>query len=230
MNAAPVQPLPKTRSTCAICGTPALETVLDLPQLPLTGLYTRDALSPGPAPADQRLLLCVACGHGQLAHVQPPEYVYDGTYSFRTSTSATARAGTQFFLRSLDAFAPQRTFACAVDIGCNDLHLLRELAGTARHRAGIDPVWRTLALDPADAGIQVIGATVESIDVAAALPAAPDLIVLRHTLEHIEEPAAVIGALAAIAAPGALFVIEVPGFDNLIERRRFDHVFHQHLH
>jgi hypothetical protein len=31
------------------------------------------------------------------------------------------------------------------------------------------------------------------------------------------------------AAEDALFVFEVPGFDNLINRMRFDQVFHQHL-
>ena len=62
------------------------------------------------------------------------------------------------------------------------------------------------------------------------LPEKPDLIVCRHTLEHIVDPVAVVKKLMNLASDDAIFIFEIPGFDELIERCRFDQVFHQHVH
>ena len=203
--------------------------MLDLPGFPLTGLFSRNAPAAMLASTDQRLLACSRCDHMQLGVLLDPASLYNASYTFRTGSSETARSGTRFFLNALETFAPGRTFACAIDIGCNDLYFLRQFGRRARHRVGIDPVWRDRQPAQSDADISTIGEMIEDCDLSARLPTQPDLIVLRHTLEHLWAPAAVLSQLAEIAAPDALFVIEVPGFDNLVARQRFDQVFHQHL-
>lgn len=214
------------RTTCAVCGGDHLESVADLPRLPLTGLFSVPDQPLVDVPTfDQALLYCPACGHGQLRDIVPPEQLYDATYGFRTGQSATARRGTAWFLDGL----PERRFACAVDVGCNDLHLLTELGDRADRRVGIDPLWRGREGEVAADGITVIGAAVEELD-AGDLPARPDLVVCRHTLEHVAEPARLLARLGELATPDALFVFELPSLEPLVERLRFDQVFHQHLH
>lgn len=218
-----------TATRCAVCAGGDLAVALDLPALPLTGIYCREPpAQPLPSP-DQRLLLCAACGHGQLAWQVAPGLLYGESYSFRTSVSATARRGTSFFLSALEMVAAGRRFRCALDVGCNDLYLLEQLAGRADCRVGIDPLWAGREHSRGDGGITVIGATVEQVDLATALPEPPDLIVCRHTLEHIAEPRAVLQQLLEAATDDALFLFEVPGFEALVRRLRFDQVFHQHL-
>ncbi len=215
------------RTRCAVCGA-GPESAIDLPGLPLTDTYCRAPVDDPLPGIDQRLLLCADCGHGQLQTQIAPQVLYGANYCFRTSASASARRGTEFFLSVLDEIAPGRRFRCVLDLGCNDLYLLSRLDGRAGLRIGIDPVWKGRESERDDASILVFGSSIEDAGLSM-LPQKPDLIVCRHTLEHIFEPRAVLEMLFEAAAPDALLVFEVPGFDALIGRFRFDQIFHQHL-
>ncbi len=215
------------RTQCAVCGG-GLEAALDLPGLPLTDTYCREPVK-NPLPGlDQRLLFCPDCGHGQLETQIAPEILYGANYCFRTSASATARKGTAFFLSVLDEVAAGRHFRCILDLGCNDLFLLSQLRNRADIRIGIDPVWKGRESEREDSSIILYGSSVEELALTT-LPKKPDLVVCRHTLEHIYDPVKVLNLLFEAAAPDALFIFEVPGFDGLLGRYRFDQVFHQHL-
>lgn len=214
------------RDCCSVCGG-AVAPIIDLPVLPLTDTYCRESIADPLPGIDQRLLYCQSCGHGQLETLIAPAVLYGSNYCFRTSSSATARKGTEFFLSVIDEAAPGRQFRCVLDLGCNDLFLLNLLKDRAEFRVGIDPVWQGREGEREDMSIHVFGKNFEDVDLGA-LPAKPDLIVCRHTLEHIADPRRVVQALMGIAADDALFVFEVPGFDGLIQRFRFDQVFHQH--
>ncbi len=218
---------PSRRERCAVCGG-GLESAIELPGLPLTDTYCPAPVNTPSPGIDQRLLYCGDCGHGQLETRVAPEILYGASYRFRTSASATARKGTQFFLSVLDEAAPGRRFRCVLDLGCNDLHLLSRLEGRADLRIGVDPLWKGREAERGDASLVVFGSNVEEVPLSS-LPEKPDLVLCRHVLEHIAEPRAVLDGLVQAAAPGALFVFEFPGLDAMIERFRFDQVFHQHL-
>ncbi len=216
---------------CFVCGTPC-EPAIDLPSLPLTDTYGVFGQKRVQAPAsgiDQQLLSCPECGHGQLATIVPPDGLYTAEYSFRTAASQTASAGTDFFLDFLDQVAAGRQFQCALDVGCNDLHLLRRLKDRTRHGVGIDPIWAGREDQCPDSHIIVCGALAEQANLATLLPVPADLIVARHTMEHIHRPVDTIRLLLAHSSPDVLIIIEVPGFDTLVRRRRYDQVFHQHV-
>ena len=216
------------RERCAVCAG-ALVPAIDLPALPITDSYCREPIADPIPGIDQRLLYCEACGHGQLESLLAPSALYGTNYFFRTSASETARKGTDFFLSVLDEVSLGRRFQCVLDLGCNDLHLLARLVDRADHRVGVDPVWSGREGECEDESVLVFGAKFEELDVTS-LPAKPDLIVCRHTLEHIVEPEAVVRRLLDICDNQALYVFEVPGFDGLLQRLRFDQVFHQHCH
>jgi len=218
---------------CGICGRMP-DAIIDLPGLPLTGLYAKESSKEPVAGIDQQLAVCPSCGHGQLVSQVSPSLLYGESYSFRTSVSDTAKQGTGFFLSKLRQLSADRNFHRVLDVGCNDLHLLRQLDGWVESRVGIDPVWssdekRQAQPDERDARINVIGAAVEAIDLRQTLEAPPDLVLCRHTLEHIDDPRAVLSKLFEASTEDALFLFEVPGFEALIRRLRFDQVFHQHV-
>lgn len=214
------------REYCAICGQKVLP-IINLPDFPLTDSYTFNPISNPLMGVDQQLLYCESCGHGQLESLISPSTLYGTNYCFRTSNSHTAKKGTEFFLAVLDEVAPKRNFKCVLDLGCNDLFLLDLLSNRAAHRVGIDPVWKGREEERQDKSIQLFGMNYEDVDLTR-IPEKPDLIVCRHTLEHIVNPTVVLKSLVDIAAEDAIFIFEVPGFDGLLQRYRFDQVFHQH--
>ncbi len=211
---------------CSICNGSVSE-LISLPRLPITDSYCREPVANPISGIDQSLLYCENCGHAQLGNLISPSVLYGSNYCFRTSASATARSGTDLFLSVLDEAAPGRRFQCALDIGCNDLHLLRLLSDRAVHRVGVDPVWKGSEDQCEGKSILVVGRNFEDVT-AADLPAKPDLILCRHTLEHIHEPRKMIETIFEIAADGAIFLFEVPSLEVLVKRLRFDQVFHQH--
>ena len=217
------------RVCCAVCSNSQLEVAIDLPGLPLTARYSTKLAERRIPGINQQLLICKNCGHGQLARQISPEVLYCDSYSFRTSASDTARKGTSFYLSMLDELTEGRELNCVLDVGCNDLYLLEQIRDRSKIRIGIDPIWSNREDQIRDKGIAVVGSNIEDVDLKSVLPSAPDLVVCRHTLEHIYEPRAVIDQLLEVASKDTLFLFEVPGFDPLIKRYRFDQVFHQHL-
>jgi SAM-dependent methyltransferase len=216
----------KHSDRCVICNG-VTSSILNFPQLPFTDSYCTRPIANPLRGVDQQMLYCQSCGHGQLEALIAPNVLYGTNYCFRTSVSLTARKGTNFFLSVLGEVAPERRFRCVLDLGCNDLFLLNLLKDKAEHRVGIDPVWRGREDERQDHSIKLFGMNFEDVDLSQ-LPKKPDLIVCRHTIEHIVNPQKVVKALMSIASDDAIFIFEVPGFDGLIQRFRFDQVFHQH--
>jgi cyclopropane-fatty-acyl-phospholipid synthase len=178
---------------------------------------------------DQELVISLPTGHVQLRRQLDPRVLYTSTdYSFRTSVSKTARQGTAFFIDFLKCAAAGRDFSSLVDVGGNDFFLAREVAGYTGHRAVIDPICAAQDGQTVD-GIQVIGRFIEQVDLSRDLPL-PDLVVCRHTLEHIAEPRDVISQWFRQCDADCLYLAEIPCFENLVEAQRFDAVFHQHFH
>ena len=211
-----------------MCRGEDLDVACEFPSFPLTDTFTRSEVPISVPAPDLCLCLCRTCGHAQLRAQVAPSVLYGDEYHFRTGASAVARSGTAFFLRTLDEVAPSRRFRHVFDIGCNDLHLLKQMDERSDLRTGIDPLWVGKEHNEDD-GIRVIGSTIEDVDLASVLECPPDLIVCRHTLEHIWDPRNVLEQLMDIAADDTLFLFEVPGFESLLQRFRIDQVFHQHL-
>ena len=87
----------KFLNKCCICDSNNLIEILDLPSLPLTGLYfpSRE-LARISNLYDQGLIRCKSCGHSQLKNAIDPEEVYDETYTHRSSGSSISKGGNDY--------------------------------------------------------------------------------------------------------------------------------------
>ena len=213
---------------CGISGAKDFHSLWKLPGLPLTERFGR--YDPNHKLAfDQELLISLPTGHVQLRNQLDPKILYGTSeYSFRTGGSDKSRRGVDFFLEYLQQFTAGQSFESAVDVGGNDLFVVRGLTETARHCAVVDPICAQIDGQIID-GIKVFGRFVEEVDFSSDLPRA-DLVICRHTLEHVANPRKVIGQWFRQCADDCLYVVEIPCFENLVESLRFDAVFHQHLH
>jgi len=222
-------PIVAQRTECSVCGQKLPQALISLPQLPLTSIYAKKIIEAYAGGIDQFFCLCLRCGHGQITRCLNSDYLYGMAYGFRTSQSESAKAGTDVFLAFINHLTGGRRFKGVIDIGCNDLFLLKRLKNHANHLLGIDPIWMDCEDRRGRENIQLIGKVIEDVDFNDYLKAPPDLIVCRHTLEHIRNPKKVLEKLLEIASEETLFVFEVPSLDCLFEGFRFDRIFHQHL-
>ncbi|MBI3315547.1 MAG: hypothetical protein HYZ87_01045, partial [Candidatus Omnitrophica bacterium] len=113
------------KTSCSVCRGGRLEKVLDLPEFPLTGIYVEKPCPDRFPDFDQSLMLCPDCGHAQLSRVVDPDYLYVKTYSHRSSESPISIQGNDFFLGFLDRISDHRRFKSVLEVGCNDLYLLK---------------------------------------------------------------------------------------------------------
>jgi hypothetical protein len=213
---------------CGITGVKDFHSLWELPSLPLTERF--GPYDPNHKLAfDQELLISLPTGHVQLRNQVDPKILYNSSeYSFRTGGSDKSRRDVNFFHAYLQQFTAGRSFKSAVDVGGNDLFVIRGLTGIAQHCAVVDPICASVDGQIID-GIEVFGRFVEDVDFSSDLPQ-PDLVVCRHTLEHISNPRQVIDQWFRQCAEDCLYVVEIPCFEKLVESLRFDAVFHQHVH
>jgi hypothetical protein len=213
-------------SSCLLCGTPALERVLDLGPQPVSTHFTPAA---GDAVVRHRLAVavCRACGVVQLA---PPFPFRDLVPPYDWITYREPEAHLDLVTERLLARDSVRAARRAAGISFKDDTTLARLK-----EAGVPDVWR---LDlRADLGAADPRANIESVPglltqaraaeiVAARGPV--DLLVARHVVEHAGDPRGFLAALGAMLAPGGHLVIEVPDCRANLERQDYTMLWEEH--
>lgn len=220
----------KKRTNCAVCQKELDVPSIELPSLPLTEIYLKEKVEEPIGLIDQSFQICQECGHGQLTNLISPEILYSA-YSFRTSKSIWgATKGNDFFLSFIDSITEGKRFKTIIEIGCNDLYLLKLLRPKAEKLVGIDPVLKGREKEVLDKQITVIGDFFENVDLGQYLDPDGTLILTSHLLEHVEDPRMMIEKLLEAANDKTMFVFQFPGLDTLLQEQRFDQIFHHHLH
>ncbi|MHB8694013.1 MAG: class I SAM-dependent methyltransferase [Solirubrobacteraceae bacterium] len=114
--------------------------------------------------------------------------------------------------------------ASVLEIDCHDGHLLAQLAEAGLDTVGVEP-------SPFAEAARERGLTVrrEYFDAASFTPASFDLVVLRHVLEHVEEPVMLLEEIGRVLHPDGLLFLELPNSLGSIEERYYPefHIDHR---
>ncbi len=131
-------PVPVT--ACRICGNPQLETVLDLGQQALTGVFPKPGVQVEGGPLV--LVKCHGrdgcCGLVQLGHTYDLGELYGDNYGYRSGLNASMVRHLGEKVRALQARCPLNPGDLVLDIGSNDGTTLGHYPDTV-DRLGIDP-------------------------------------------------------------------------------------------
>jgi SAM-dependent methyltransferase len=104
----------------------------------------------------------------------------------------------------------------ALDVGCGRGDLAAALLARGWRVAGVEPSERAAAI-ARRRGIEVLGDTLAT---AALDDESYDVVVFRHSLEHLPDPVGDLGRVREALRPGGRVVISVPNFGSW-QRRRF---------
>lgn len=216
---------------CRGCGRGALEELLSLGLVPIADrLLGADELDREDEVAPLAIVLCTGCGLVQLARTIDPAALFDDRYPYFSSVSPAllehSRRHAEELVHDLDLDGS----SFVVEIASNDGYLLRNFVSRGIPVLGIDP-----AAGPATAAIEAgIPTRIEFFDRDLArrlVDSGPpvDLVLGNNVLAHVPDLGGFVEGVRTLLAPAGRAVFEFPYLIDLIDRREFDTIYHQHV-
>lgn len=191
--------------TCLACGGDRIKSVVDLGESPVaTGAVFDDRASARQAPCGRlELGMCLDCTHVQNLAFDARLVQYDVSYDNSLHFSGTFQEyADELVARLVDQYDIRGKRI--VEIGSGKGDFLQSICAVGGNTGtGFDP-----SVEP---GTEIPGVRLVQDYFRADLQSEPyDLLVCRHVLEHLDDPATLLQALSASAPPGALHYFEVP--------------------
>ena len=182
-------------------------------------------LAPDYPRAHIELYRCVQCGLVYNASFLPQTQLLDAEYEESQAYSAHFNAFARDLVAALDdrfALRGKRV----VEVGCGKGSFLAELCAlTGASGLGVDPSY-----DPARRPRPELTQLTFERDYLGAQHASydADLVICRHTLEHIARPTEFMRQLAAVAGARSALFIEVPDWQRIAAEGAFWDIYYEH--
>lgn len=213
---------------CRVCGAENWHTFLDLGYVPLANSFVTDK-SAQEETFPLVLMSCRACRLISLTHVVDASDLYDH-YFYVSSPSRVIHAHMKDLAKHFQRDLGLGRDSFVVEIGSNNGDQLAKFKRFGCSLLGIDPA-RNITEQARARGIDTLTDFFTS-DVAGGVRAErgqADLILARHVIAHIDDLHDLVSGVRDLLSPDGIFALEVPYLVELISRRAFDTVYHEHL-
>lgn len=215
---------------CRLCGSPRIETVLELtPTPPANNLITAAELGREPARYPLVVCRCADCHHLQLRHVVDPELLFSN-YLYVSQTSPVMLRHLADQAEALAGRLAGSDNRLVIEIGSNDGSLLRDFQRLGFTVLGVDPA-RNIAARAIAAGVPTV---VDFFGEAVGRRIAAEhgragLVCANHCFAHIADLHSVVEGVKHLLDDDADFVFEVGYLLDVYRNTLFDTIYHEHL-
>lgn len=219
----------KRVESCRLCHGKIGPTVLNLGCQPISNRLTRSLSEANGPTYPLELALCSQCGLPQLVHHLDPAEHFHADYAYISGTSSTWVAHCRAYADELMRGFELRPGDLVVEVGSNDGTLLVELA-----KRGC----RVLGIDPSDNVAELASSRGVATKVAFFNPETAAEIVAEHgqaralignnVLAHVPDTDAFLRSARDTISQDGFMAFEFPHFINIIRRRYFDTIYHEH--
>lgn len=175
------------------------------------------------------LYQCESCGHVQLLDVVSADTLFRD-YIYRTSDSMALVEHFRKYVEALSIrFAP-KAGQLAIDIGSNDGTVLRYWRERGLRVCGVDPAGE-IAREATERGLPTRCAyfDVELARVLRAELGAATIVTANNVFAHADDLPGILDGVRELLDDTGVFVFEVSYLVDIIERKLFDTVYHEHL-
>jgi|SRR6185437_461291 len=216
---------------CRHCTTPLHDVFLDLGSAPPSNAFlTADALSAPETWFPLKLFICSNCRLVQVDEVQSHAELFAPDYVYYSSFSRSWLAHAERYVERATARLKLDRDSLVVEIASNDGYLLQYVAARGIPCVGIEPTSGT-ARAARQKGIETLelffGREFAAEFVRGRRTA--DLIVANNVLAHVPDINDFVAGLAVALGPEGTITAEFPHLMELVARRQFDTVYHEHF-
>jgi SAM-dependent methyltransferase len=222
------------RANCPICAAGSVVRLDKRQRVPVLmhKLFDSAADAKQTPTGDIDLVRCRSCGFAWNRDFDQSAISYDPSYDNCQTHSAVFRGHVDTCARNVVASQIEKNQLHIVELGAGQGDFLKRLAAVGGARVasltGFDPAWRG-ADGAVDSKISMYR-RLFSAETSRLLPSLPDVVVSRHTIEHIAEPAAFLETIrqALDGREGVDVYIETPDISWIVQNQAIEDVFYEH--
>jgi len=219
-----------TINSCRSCGGSKLEKILQLGEVPLANaLLTAEQLKQPEPKYPLELVFCPICSLIQITVTVSPEVLFRDYFYF-SSFSETMLRHSQDLVEHLIRSRCLGTNNLVVEIASNDGYLLQYFVRAGIPVLGIDPAVN-VAKVAEERGVPTL-TEFFGADLARQLceqGKEADVIIANNVLAHVADLNGLVQGVHTLLKQDGMAVFEVPYVKDLIDRRVFDTIYHEHL-
>ena len=221
----------KPRTTCRICNSTQLSTIMSLGEQHIAAYTPRDS-DPNPV-LDKfplELIRCTEpdCGLVQLRHSTPGDVLYE-RYFYRSGINKTMTENLKEIAIQAISKVELQYNDIVLDIGCNDGTLLKNYQGKNLRSVGIDPA-KNMAEFSKECGADIIVDYFNSKSFTDHYSDEKAKIITSISMFYdLEDPNEFVSDIVNILAKDGVWVIELKYLPTMIFQNAFDNIVHEHI-
>lgn len=231
MSALKQTPESVTIGGCRSCGSTRLYRFLDLGVTPLADRLVRPEQRSEHEPHfPLEVAFCEDCTLVQITETVRPDILFCEDYPYYSSFSPRLLAHSKENVEAVLAAKPLDASSLVVELASNDGYLLKNYVEHGIPVLGIDP-----ADGPAKAAIEAGVPTLNEFftqDLALRLAGegkCSDVIHGNNVLAHVADTNGFVAGIRTLVKDDGVVIIECPYLVDLLEKREFDTIYHEHL-
>jgi C-methyltransferase C-terminal domain/Putative zinc binding domain/Methyltransferase domain len=226
-QAAPELSVVTLATSCRLCGSSDLLTILDLGDQALTGVFPaseEEPITKGPL----ELVWCSSCTLLQLAHGYDPTEMYGENYGYRSGLNRSMLLHLSRKAGGLEVLVGLSPGEVVLDIGSNDGTLLGAYSTSPIRRIGIDPIAGRFADSyPSDAEIVPDFFSASKFREVSDMPAR--IITSIAMFYDIENPVEFARDIRDCLARDGVWHFEQSYMPSMLRSTAYDTVCHEHI-
>jgi hypothetical protein len=220
-----------TMSNCRLCEAPLSYTFLNLGMSPLANSYIgADQLNAMEPFYPLHVWVCGNCFLVQLDQFETPQHIFGGEYAYFSSFSETWLEHARQYCRRMMDRLQLGVNSQVVEVASNDGYLLQFFHERGVPVLGIEPA-SNVAQAAREKGIPTRELFFNAVTARtlAGEGHQADLLLGNNVLAHVPDLLSFVEGLSILLKPHGVITLEFPHLLEMMSRRQFDTIYHEHF-
>lgn len=220
-----------SQDSCRFCGTQLRHSFCDLGLSPLANELI------DPKNADRReafyplhAKVCSECFLVQVPELENPETIFSNYVYFSSYSKSWLDHAKQYSDLVIQRFKLDKN-SSVIEIASNDGYLLKNFKNKGMKVLGIEPAANVATVAMSSAGVPTL-IRFFGMELATELRTegtSADLLIGNNVLAHVPDINDFVKGMKHLLSPEGVITMEFPHLLNLIEKRQFDTIYHEHF-